>query len=587
MAMIDRRTFIKLLTLLSLHPLKVNSLWADEPGKGMRIFENGSFRAAIQVPPGASRQGREAAELLARYLHKSTGVGITVSEKPGRSPMRIQVGLTDSPTISKRLAGLDQDGFVIHCSDLKNLVIAGKTDWGTEFGVYEFLERYLGIRWLLPGPDGEYIPRHSTIHLPAVDIRQEPVFASRLLSGLRGGVQKLWARRNRMHGRINFHHNLDNLFPPQRYVESHPEFFPILAGKRFLPPPGNYKWQPCFSAKGIVDEAVRNICAYFAEHPEEDSFSLGANDSKNYCECPLCLKVVAGKKNGLGYADYSDLYFPWANAVVAGVLKTYPDKWFGCLAHACLARPPRGAVHPRLIPFVTSDRLIWVDAATEAEEKDLNQQWRAKSPSVGWYDYLYGTPYCVPRIYFHIMACYYRYAQEQGIQAMYGEAYPNWGEGPKLYLALKLQWDPMLDVDAVLQEWYEKAVGPAAAPYLKDYYDLWEKFWTQTVPKSNWFSKKRILLDFQSHGYMKSISNEVELSRKLLNTVMEKAETTEQRQRAQLIFRAFEYYEASVISYKGQNGSMRERRAALAREFDSHPVLVHPIPFNKFKSLNW
>lgn len=41
----------------------------------------------------------------------------------------------------------------------------------------------------------------------------------------------------------------------------------------------------------------------------------------------------------------------------------------------------------------------------------------------------------------------------------------------------RLLWNPDQDADALLDEWYERMVGPAAAPDLKAYYDHWEHFW--------------------------------------------------------------------------------------------------------------
>jgi hypothetical protein len=156
--------------------------------------------------------------------------------------------------------------------------------------VYEFLERYIGVRWLMPGAAGEFIPAHKKLSVLARNIKGKPAFASRLLSGLKGPEQYLWARHNRMHGQIKFHHNLFNLFPPAIYTKTHPEFFPVIKGNRYLPKDSvEHAWQPCFSVPGIVEESVKNVCDYFAKHPEEMSYSLGVNDVGGHCECDLCL----------------------------------------------------------------------------------------------------------------------------------------------------------------------------------------------------------------------------------------------------------------------------------------------------------
>ena len=186
---------------------------------------------------------------------------------------------------------------------------------------------------------------------------------------------------------------------------------------------------------------------------------------------------ISGEKNFLDRVDYSDLFYSWANRVIEGVLEKHPDKVFGCLAYSEVGAPPENVdVHERLIPYMTYDRMKWVDPELRKVGEELTKAWHAKSPTLGWYDYIYGTPFVVPRVWFHHMAEYYQFGHANGVRALYAEAYPNWGEGPKLYVSLKLQWDPSLNVDALLNEWYERCVRPKGAPYLAKYYAHWKEF---------------------------------------------------------------------------------------------------------------
>jgi hypothetical protein len=203
------------------------------------------------------------------------------------------------------------------------------------------------------------------------------------------------------------------------------------------------------------------------------------------------------------------------------------------------------------------------------------------------------------------MADYYRSGRMLGVEAMYAEAFPNWGEGPKLYVALKLQWNPGLDIDSLLREWYERAVGKDAAPYLEEYYKIWEKFWTQAILKSRWFTPNGQYLRFVDPSYLEMVTDEISQGRKLLESVAAKTKTPDQRARANLILRAFEYYEASAISYahnlldsvaaifrsdkasKESFGDMSKKRLTLVNEFQKDPVLVHPLRFDRYKTLQW
>ena len=535
----------------------------------LRIVRDGQPRATIVLPSDAGEQMQKTAALLAEYIEKSSGATLPIATEgtpeANQHPACIHLGpCAYTKGLGLGIEKLDADGFVICGVDSRHLVIAGPTPWGTEFGVCEFLERTVGVRWLMPGPDGDDVPAHATIDVPLGEVRQEPAFFSRLFSGIQGSAQATWARRNRMHGRVSFHHNLIRLFPPETYTKTHPEFFPIHKGKRFLPATNStHAWQPCFSADGMVEEAVKNICRYFDEHPDVPSYSLGVNDSSGHCECEKCQAQDTGEKNFLGRRDVSDRYFGWCNRVIEGVLKKHPDKVFGCLAYSEVAQPPtRVKVHARMIPYMTYDRMKWVDPELRATGEEMTRRWHAASPTLGWYDYIYGAAYCVPRVWFHHMGDYYRFGHANGVRALYAEAYPNWGEGPKLYVSLKLQWNPHQSVDALLRDWYVRCVGPAAADDLAAYYALWEDFWTRRILDSKWFTKRGQYLRFNHPGYLSDVTDEdIATSRRLLESVVAKAASPKQKARANTLMRLFEYYEASAIAYRAsQKGAAMEVR---------------------------
>lgn len=598
------RTALTLTGLLAL--LTATLAW----GAPTALVRSGQPRARVVISATASDQVKQAAEALITHVKLASGAKLPLLaddspdlEKPG---VTIHVGPTQGFDPAGLLPkGLDDDGFVQLVRG-PLVVICGPSDYGTEFGVYDFLERYVGVRWLLPGDSGTDVPRQATITVPEGKRVDAPVFMSRLFSGLRGGPQVQWARFNRMHGRVSFHHSLgENIFQPEKYRDTHPEFFPMKDGKtRYLPPDKHYHgWQPCFSCPGTVDAAVEAICAAFKANPAMTSFSLGVNDSSGHCRCPQCLAKVPAEKNFLGMDDYSDLYYDWCNRVIEGVLKQYPDKWFGCLAYSEVAAPPKHVkVHERLIPYMTYDRMKWIHPEVAKAGHEATVAWHQASPTLGWYDYIYGSPYCVPRVWFHQSQSYLKFGRDTGVKAHYAEIYPNWGEGPKPYLFLKLWWNPNQDVDKLLDEWYVRCVGPKAAPLLAKYYALWEGFWTKDILQSKWFSVGGQYLAFYSPGYLADVKPEsIAESRRLLDATIAECETDAQRARAKLLEQAFQYYEASALAYQANTNlqtaqvdteehalaalnqsaqalAMAQLRRHLALEvFPKDPVLVQPI----------
>jgi hypothetical protein len=570
------------------------------------IVEDGEPRAAIVLHPEASGQLAEAVGEMQALIERASGAKLRLVDEAPEGRAAIHIGPTDAVD----LAGLDGDGFVIEFPDERTIVIAGPTDWGTEFGVCEFLERYVGVRWLMPGDAGTYTPELTTITIPDEAVREEPAFFSRKFFGLRLDEQQLWARRNRLHSRIEFHHQLYRLFP-RSDVEEHPEFFPIHDGERYLPAPDQHHshWQPCFTAEGVVDVAVERIVDFFDEHPEAESYSLGVNDSGGHCECADCRALDPGRTNMVGKDHLTDRYITWANAVVEGVLAEHPDKWFGFLAYSEIFEPPdRVEMHPRLIPYMTYDRMQWIDPEAREASKELTKRWTDAAGTLGWYDYIYGAAYLVPRVYPHLMGEYYRFGHENGVRGLTAEAYPNFGEGPKLYVSLKLQWDPYQDVDALLDEWCTLAVGEEAAPYVRSYYDHWEDFWTRRILESDWWREGRQYLPFNSPIYLLDVTeDEIAQSREWLEAAVANAGTERQKARAELLLRAFEYYEASALSYPrdevvpelateaqavawmrsvAQRSAMVQKRRDLAtEEFEGHPMLHHCMSIDRYPTI--
>ncbi|MGI6082090.1 MAG: DUF4838 domain-containing protein [Limnochordia bacterium] len=573
---------MRLKALISLLVLLLFALGVSAMASGLSVVDDGKARAVIVICPDADVQTQKAARVLVEYVRKSTGAQLPLiygdrQEADGR--IRIYVGesaLEVQPDVTDELAALDEQGFVIRCQG-DRIIIVGPSVWGTLHGVYDFLERYVGVRWLLPGPDGEDVPQLSSVVVPWGDIKDEPAFAYRTISPIRGSPDgsgatqwhNEWAQRNRLQGgyndRIRFHHNLHSVFPPEKYGKTNCEFYP-----KCNPPGPDQKtgWQPCFTAPGSVETAVAEITAYFAQRPEETFFSLGVNDSRGHCEADPSHPDYPGKTNSIGMVHVSDIYYAWVNEVVTGVLEVYPDKWFGLLAYYEVMDPPSFPLHPRVIPFITKDRLSWIDDEIREAGYRQMEAWNEVAAQVAWYDYMYGgNLYVVPRIFSHVMAENFRYAKANNVVGTYTEMYHTVVDGPKPWLSARLQWNPDQDVDQLLDEWYVRAVGPEAAADLAAFYDLWEHFWTVRIKESPWFdsAKGRTYMPFNDQGYVHMVTDEdIKESKRLLASVVAKAQTPQQKARAALIQESFEYCEASVLSYPRQIQAPEDEAAALA-----------------------
>jgi len=113
--------------------------------------------------------------------------------------------LTTASGISIDFGKLGKEGFTIKTVDSR-LVIVGGPELGTIYGVYGFLEKYLGCRWY--APDVNFVPQQKRdysrfveiiLRLPALEYRYlyyfesfQPVFATQLHINEEGVCGNMW-----------------------------------------------------------------------------------------------------------------------------------------------------------------------------------------------------------------------------------------------------------------------------------------------------------------------------------------------------------------------------------------------------------
>jgi hypothetical protein len=373
-----------------------------------------------------------------------------------------------------------------------------------------------------------------------------------------------WARFNRFRGRIEFSHNVYNLFPQSKFAKTHPEFYPMLKGKRFIPTTDAHgPWQPNFSAPGIADAAAQQIEKYFSENPTTSSYSLGVNDTHNFDESP---ETIARRK-ALG--GLPDEYAKWVNDVTGKVLLQYPDKMFGFLAYIELREPPQNIKYnSSAVPFVTYELSRWSNPEARQFAQNLASKWLGASKNLGWYDYFYGSHYLVPRSLAHTEQSALLWLSQHGVKYYYGEDTPNFGEGPKDWVQSKLLWNPDQDVNALINDWCTHAVGQKAAPKLEAYYALWEKFWSQDIQKSSWYNRKSDYQFFLITSYLLDVPRDyLTQSDQLLDATVQLADTPQHKERAVKLQQMWKIYKASVIARQGdeywKNADLQDETQAI------------------------
>lgn len=457
---------------------------------GFPVLE-GSQQAVIVYPDGAQAEAQKAYVDLCAYLKQATGKEFRAvpesvwTTMAGSLPIFVGRCAVAKKTLRRELLGLDRDAYIVSVQP-RQVMLTGRSAWGSYWAVCQFLEDYVGVRWLIPGPLGEDVPHLSSLTVPVGTKTYSPVMLSRLWSGAHYGGD--WNLRQRIHERYNFHHNLLHIFDVQKYWETHPEYFPIHGGKRYKPGGAeDNAWQPCMGIEATVQRAADAAREAFRANPSLESFSYGMNDGSGWCECEACKAIDRPLGSWHGFSgDKSVLFYTWLNKVAANLEKDYPDKKLGCLAYHDVILPPPFKLHRNIIPYFTSNRADYFDPQFRAVDEALIAKWSQCATQMGIYDYAYGVGFAVPRLYNHLFQDAVKFAAANKVRGFYAEVYPNWGlDGPKLYTMARIVWNPNVNVDAITDDWNNRMFREAATP-MKRYFALAEETWRKQKGHGAW-----------------------------------------------------------------------------------------------------
>jgi hypothetical protein len=498
-----------IVTLAAMRP----AAGAETPPDGFMVAENGEPRCVIHHPADAPATVKEAAAELRRVLKKATGADLRIVTGP-QSPM---ISLGDSPPA--RAVGLDaaaipEEGFRIEPRNGNIYIVGCDTPDGTQtagggasngtwFGTMEFLEQFVGVRWLLPGDAGEEVPRHRALRIPPTPLRCAPDFAYRSLPYLNHSHKTVpeWARRLRVATQgiarpncaltLDHGHIWETAFNAAA-LAAHPEYLALVKGVRRQP--GEAKSDPrtfklCTSNPGLVRAFAARVCELIEKNPAKRSFSLSPSDGDGWCECANCT-ALDEKCDWPGSRQYEGVsltrrILTFYNAVARLVRPKHPDKRLCGYVYARYTYPPKEppAVEPNLT-LVLAPRAYYGCTLYREELRQefpkLIAAWSALAPGrLAYYDLptkLIGQaayscaplPASVPTLKTIFPAL-----KQHGVLGAYFYGIESWGTAAAHnYIVAKLLWHANADVDALFDEWFDRAYGPAAAGPMKRLYRL-------------------------------------------------------------------------------------------------------------------
>jgi hypothetical protein len=488
-------------------------LAAISAARPITLVEHSAAKATIVVGEKASADERAAAAELSSYIEKATGAEFPVRHSAVKGAARIFVGAASCPPRAvDRLGKIGADGWLIETEPDGSLVIAGNGRDGTSMAVYQFLQRFAGIRWLWPGELGEIVPKRSSLTVSEVSIHQEPAYVWRDLGpggALWGSmdklaaerklgvserhqqIEKLWEKRNGFGGLLIYGgHAMNEILPPAVYGPTYPEYYALVNGKRsWEHADGKHGAQPCTTDPDVIRLVAAYTDNFFKQHPDYDAFSISLNDGGGFCECDRCRRLDAGATQmqaedpELGKAGgrrvITDRILTFANEVADRLAKTDPGKKLILFAYGPYKQPPTHVKpHPNvIIQYTFHASLDWNLKAEEQQYRETGA-WSGGAKGLGVYEYfIQGNSPDIPRLMPEPIARSVRKLREQGYryyQTQAGDGYAV--NGLNYYVLGRLLWDPSDDVRQIQSDYVETGFGKAA-PAVGRYFARLEDQW--------------------------------------------------------------------------------------------------------------
>ena len=417
----------------------------------------------LVVQEGGAACVRNSANELVEYLEKATG--FHMEEKA--SDHEIVIGVTDRDTDAVRAArdAVELDGYTM-LMDGGRLYITGSCDRGTMYGVYDFLEEFVGVRFfaadttVIIEQESAQIPAdYHKLHNPAFDLRDTYWYDMR--------YKQDFANHSKDNSFYDSSTPVPDIGGGVGYAGRFVHTFSLLTGGTSHT--GNV--QPCLTDEEVYQTVLSNVRAWLDENPEATIISVSQNDSDagvGGCQCENCKAINDAEGSEMG----SLLTF--VNRIANDIKDDYPGVYVDTLAYRYTRKPPKN-VRPadNVIIRLCSIECCFTHALSEAciyntsFRKDI-EAWSAICDNLYIWDYTYNAEtYFTFFPNFDVLCDNVKFYKEHNVKGVFleGQQVSVSGEFAELrsYLLAKLLWDPDMTEDeyyAHMDEFLQYYYGP-------------------------------------------------------------------------------------------------------------------------------
>ena len=470
------------------------------------LVANGKPIASICVMGvPASKTFACALQELQECLEEATGAKVPVVKgKIVDGPALVIGSCPEAVSIGLNVKDMPVEGFVIKTVKDKvyvlgndapisgtNRVVQGGS-FGTAWGVYEFLERVVGVRWYWPTNEGgRSVPENQNLAVVPLWIEDAPVFRRRDIFPSMGRAPLI-----ALHTALRAGNSWPNCVVPHAphalrkitdYGITRPEIFQKRKdGSRD-------DLMLCYGNPRTLQTYIERLPGLFGKDPSlnrgdigviGNSISVSPWDADIACYCDDCRRLWGDKEAGY-YGAASRVMGEFVVKLANEVRLRWPDKTIIFLPYMNYAFAPTGISFPDNVEVQLCGMpglAMYKEPAVYKRFQDNIDEWkRLTRRKVQTWDYSCWPEdkIKVPFQYPHVLKMYYQGNRDNIVGSMINGVKDHWPrQNVSLYCWLKLLWNPDFDVDAAMDVFCRRMFGPAAGSMrelLRMQCDGWEK----------------------------------------------------------------------------------------------------------------
>jgi len=510
--------------------------WIFPAQAQVKVVSEGAAQAVVVTAEKPTETAAYAVQELVKHVKLATDVILDIvpeSKAPTDVNTLIYVGQTQAalrqginaerlPRETFVIRSVGNDLFILGRESDANPLDPANPDVGTLFGVYEFLEEFVGVRWLWPGELGTYVPHTNTIDVPAIRQMEAPALLFRRLRshghiisensedarlGFSPDVARnhealdVLYRRHRMGGMDAHPPTGHNTIDWRLYGEKHPEWFMLTRnGIRGNPRPGdeNPQISLCVTNEELQDFIVK-------QWDGKSTLVLGPEDAPGRCICDKCrawdgpqpksapwfatLMYDDPYKTDVFYGQTSDRYARFWKIIRVKAAKQNPNVLVS-VSYLYENEFTAPVTDIKLDKNFYGEFVQWRDPhlryfpMPEAAFEWMKEQWlgwKKTGIRMGYRPNYLHDGYVMPYFDTWQSGAFFKFAYENGMEGTdFDMNTGQWAvQGLRLYMHLRLHSNPELKIKKIREEYFS-AFGPAAES-IKRFCDYWESYAIENV----------------------------------------------------------------------------------------------------------